>query len=272
MYLYELVRPNCWRGLRWCWKMRKRRRYERERPPSERGSLRSSCPDCQYRTSRLVLSTDGPCSPHGQHRCHFGSISVPQKTNHAKHRNLSVTGQLKVNSYDLASLPTEGCEWDASLDVPVHPPVLPGSVQRDEPEDRLRRWGALRYWHESHKKWQGGMALHVELFILDLGWSLGESISSLSGVIKGYQDSHSIILVWFPQIENLSQKIIDLKGRNRPTLKRVKISAEAMLGALLGTKVKESVDFKAALKTVKKEDEKVRCSIPWSVIHHHLLG
>ena len=56
----------------------------------------------------------------------------------------------------------------------------------------------------------------------------------------------------------MSQKITDLKGRNRPALKRVKISAEAMLGALLGTKVKESVDFKAALKTVKKEDEKVR--------------
>ena len=44
----------------------------------------------------------------------------------------------------------------------------------------------------------------------------------------------------------------------RPALKRVKISADAMLGALLGAKVKESVDFKANLKTVKKEEEKVR--------------
>ena len=44
----------------------------------------------------------------------------------------------------------------------------------------------------------------------------------------------------------------------RPNLKRVRVSADAMLGALLGAKVKESVDFKAALKTVKKEDEKVR--------------
>lgn len=43
----------------------------------------------------------------------------------------------------------------------------------------------------------------------------------------------------------------------RPALKRVKISADAMLGALLGAKVKESVDFKANLKTVKKEEEKV---------------
>lgn len=60
------------------------------------------------------------------------------------------------------------------------------------------------------------------------------------------------------QIENLSHQICELKGKmKRPNLKRVKISADAMLGALLGAKVKESVDFKANLKTVKKEDEKV---------------
>lgn len=47
----------------------------------------------------------------------------------------------------------------------------------------------------------------------------------------------------------------------RPALKRVKISADAMLGALLGSKVKECVDFKANLKTVKKEDEKVKILI-----------
>lgn len=41
----------------------------------------------------------------------------------------------------------------------------------------------------------------------------------------------------------------------RPALKRVKISADAMLTALLGSKVKECVDFKANLKTVKKEEE-----------------
>lgn len=59
-------------------------------------------------------------------------------------------------------------------------------------------------------------------------------------------------------------KIFELKGKmKRPALKRVKISADAMLGALLGAKVKESVDFKANLKTVKKEEEKVR--------HSHLI-
>ncbi|XP_078112371.1 troponin I, cardiac muscle-like [Sander vitreus] len=62
----------------------------------------------------------------------------------------------------------------------------------------------------------------------------------------------------YKEIENLSQKIFELKGKmKRPALKRVKISADAMLGALLGARVKESVDFKANLKTVKKEEEKV---------------
>lgn len=61
------------------------------------------------------------------------------------------------------------------------------------------------------------------------------------------------------KIQNLSQKIYELKGKmKRPNLKRVRVSADAMLGALLGSKVKESVDFKANLKTVKKEEEKVR--------------
>ncbi|KAG8012783.1 Troponin I [Nibea albiflora] len=63
----------------------------------------------------------------------------------------------------------------------------------------------------------------------------------------------------FLQIENLSQKIFELKGKmKRPALKRVKISADAMLGALLGAKVKESVDFKVNLKTVKKVEEQIR--------------
>ena len=61
------------------------------------------------------------------------------------------------------------------------------------------------------------------------------------------------------KILDLSQKIYELKGKmKRPALKRVRVSADAMLGALLGAKVKESVDFKANLKTVKKEEEKVK--------------
>ncbi|CAG08673.1 unnamed protein product, partial [Tetraodon nigroviridis] len=66
------------------------------------------------------------------------------------------------------------------------------------------------------------------------------------------------------EIQNLSQKIYELKGKmKRPNLKRVRVSADAMLGALLGSKVKESVDFKANLKTVKKEEEKKEEVTDW---------
>lgn len=58
----------------------------------------------------------------------------------------------------------------------------------------------------------------------------------------------------------------------RPALKRVRVSAEAMLGALLGSRHKESIDFKANLKTVKKEEEKVIISTSHSNIILRLYG
>ncbi|KAM9471229.1 troponin I4b, tandem duplicate 3 [Clarias gariepinus] len=59
------------------------------------------------------------------------------------------------------------------------------------------------------------------------------------------------------EIGELSHKIFELKGKmKRPILRRVRVSADAWLGALLGSKHKESIDFKANLKTVKKEEEK----------------
>ncbi|KAJ8411260.1 hypothetical protein AAFF_G00172660 [Aldrovandia affinis] len=66
------------------------------------------------------------------------------------------------------------------------------------------------------------------------------------------------------EIENLSQKIFALKEKlQRPILKRVKISADAVLRALLGSRRKESFDFKVNLKTVKKEEEKKEELTDW---------
>ncbi|XP_038561619.1 troponin I, slow skeletal muscle-like isoform X2 [Micropterus salmoides] len=66
------------------------------------------------------------------------------------------------------------------------------------------------------------------------------------------------------QIDNLKLKITEIQSKfKKPTLKRVKISAEAMLSVLLGSKHKESIDFKANLKTVKKEEEKKEEVTDW---------
>ncbi|XP_029379576.1 troponin I, slow skeletal muscle-like [Echeneis naucrates] len=58
------------------------------------------------------------------------------------------------------------------------------------------------------------------------------------------------------EIQSLNQKIIELKGVKRPNLKRVKKTTEDMLGAYTDTSKLMKADFKANLKTVKKEEEK----------------
>ena len=54
-----------------------------------------------------------------------------------------------------------------------------------------------------------------------------------------------------------------MKGmRRRPALRKVKMTSESSLNAIMDVKHKyESVDFKANLKTVRKDDEKVSKAI-----------
>lgn len=60
------------------------------------------------------------------------------------------------------------------------------------------------------------------------------------------------------QIITLNQKIVELKGIKKPSLKRVKKTTDDMLGACTETSRLMKADFKANLKTVKKEEEKVK--------------
>ncbi|XP_048040831.1 troponin I, fast skeletal muscle-like [Megalobrama amblycephala] len=56
------------------------------------------------------------------------------------------------------------------------------------------------------------------------------------------------------EIDDLKIKVQDLKGKfKKPVLKKVRMSADAMLQALLGSKHKVSLDLRANLKQVKKE-------------------
>ncbi len=52
----------------------------------------------------------------------------------------------------------------------------------------------------------------------------------------------------------------------RPNLRRVKKSADAMLGSLSDTRVMKA-DFKANLKTVKKEEEKVTLQLTLELVY-----
>uniref|UniRef100_A0A8B9X5N9 Troponin I, fast skeletal muscle n=1 Tax=Bos mutus grunniens TaxID=30521 RepID=A0A8B9X5N9_BOSMU len=62
------------------------------------------------------------------------------------------------------------------------------------------------------------------------------------------------------ELEDMNQKLSDLRGKSSgPTATR-RMSADAMLKALLGSKHKVCMDLRANLKQVKKEDtEKVGC-------------
>ncbi|XP_054631868.1 troponin I, fast skeletal muscle-like isoform X2 [Dunckerocampus dactyliophorus] len=56
------------------------------------------------------------------------------------------------------------------------------------------------------------------------------------------------------EIEDLKIKVQDLMGKfKKPTLKKVRMSADAMLKALLGSKHTVNLDLRANLKQVKKE-------------------
>ncbi|KAJ8343266.1 hypothetical protein SKAU_G00305950 [Synaphobranchus kaupii] len=56
------------------------------------------------------------------------------------------------------------------------------------------------------------------------------------------------------EIEDMKIKIQDLKGKfKKPALRKVRMSADAMLKALLGSKHKVNMDLRDNLKQVKKE-------------------
>lgn len=68
-------------------------------------------------------------------------------------------------------------------------------------------------------------------------------------------DMEQKVLKSTKDVEELNQRVFDLKGKfKRPPLRRVRMSADAMLRALLGSKHKVNLDLRANLKQVKKEE------------------
>ncbi|KAM9753883.1 troponin I, fast skeletal muscle-like isoform 1-T4 [Menidia menidia] len=55
------------------------------------------------------------------------------------------------------------------------------------------------------------------------------------------------------EIDDLKMKVVELAGVKKPALKKVRMSADDMLKALLGSKHTVNMDLRANLKQVKKE-------------------
>uniref|UniRef100_A0A3B4GKV1 Troponin I, slow skeletal muscle-like n=1 Tax=Pundamilia nyererei TaxID=303518 RepID=A0A3B4GKV1_9CICH len=93
------------------------------------------------------------------------------------------------------------------------------------------------------------------------GLSLGQLqiIPKLYVVDEERYDIEAKVMLNTREIKDLNIKVLDLRGKfKRPNLRRVRVSADAILRSLLGSKHKVSMDLRANLKSVKKEDtEKV---------------
>uniref|UniRef100_A0A8C9YBB9 Troponin I type 2a (skeletal, fast), tandem duplicate 2 n=1 Tax=Sander lucioperca TaxID=283035 RepID=A0A8C9YBB9_SANLU len=66
-------------------------------------------------------------------------------------------------------------------------------------------------------------------------------------------DAEAKVLKSDKEIEDLKIKVVDLAGVKKPALKKVRMSADTMLKALLGSKHTVNMDLRANLKQVKKE-------------------
>ncbi|XP_062402717.1 troponin I, fast skeletal muscle-like [Sardina pilchardus] len=66
-------------------------------------------------------------------------------------------------------------------------------------------------------------------------------------------DANSKVTKGAKDIEDLKFKVTEMKGMKKPALKKVRMSADQMLQALLGSKHKVTMDLRSNLKQVKKE-------------------
>ncbi|XP_034443884.1 troponin I, fast skeletal muscle-like [Hippoglossus hippoglossus] len=77
--------------------------------------------------------------------------------------------------------------------------------------------------------------------------------SRIDGVDEERYDLESKVNKGNKEIDDLKIKVVDLAGVKKPALKKVRMSADAMLKALLGSKHTVNMDLRANLKQVKKE-------------------
>uniref|UniRef100_A0AAV2LYS4 Troponin I n=1 Tax=Knipowitschia caucasica TaxID=637954 RepID=A0AAV2LYS4_KNICA len=83
----------------------------------------------------------------------------------------------------------------------------------------------------------------------------GELHSKIDVVDEERYDIEAKVMLNTREIKDLNIKVLDLRGKfKRPNLRRVRVSADAILRSLLGSKHKVSMDLRANLKSVKKED------------------
>ncbi|XP_063053387.1 troponin I, fast skeletal muscle-like [Engraulis encrasicolus] len=77
--------------------------------------------------------------------------------------------------------------------------------------------------------------------------------SKIDKVDEERYDVDSTVTKGQKAVDDLNIKVTELKGMKKPALKKVRMSADQMLQALLGSKHKVTMDLRSNLKQVKKE-------------------
>lgn len=112
---------------------------------------------------------------------------------------------------------------------------------------------------------KNGMTARLKWWSIILMWVLQDCSPTLNRYcmlsLKGNILRECGIIACFifksSKIRELKLKVQDLGGKfKKPALRKVRVSADEMMRALLGSKHKGSMDLRANLKSVKKEDIK----------------
>ncbi|XP_028811379.1 troponin I, skeletal, slow d [Denticeps clupeoides] len=151
-----------------------------------------------------------------------------------------------------AAMDKPKCKISASRKLSLKILLLTRAMEELEKEKADREDEKVRYLGEKLPPLQlSGLAagdlqslckqLHAKIDMVD-----EERYDCESKVIKHDKDIHELKL-----------KVQDLGGKfKKPALRKVRVSADEMMRALLGTKHKGSMDLRSNLKSVKKEDIK----------------
>ncbi|CAG5958082.1 troponin I, skeletal, slow c [Menidia menidia] len=144
------------------------------------------------------------------------------------------------------------CKISASRKLSLKILLLTRAMEELEAEKVAREDEKVRYLGEKLPPLQLG-GLNME----DLQKLCKQMHEKIEVVDEERYDCEAKVIKNIRDINDLTLKVRDLGGKfKKPALRKVRVSADEMLRALFGSKNKGSMDLRANLKSVKKEDIK----------------
>ncbi|XP_039989142.1 troponin I, skeletal, slow c [Xiphias gladius] len=144
------------------------------------------------------------------------------------------------------------CKISASRKLSLKILLLTRAMEELEAEKAEREEEKVRYLGEKLPPLQF-TGLHMD----DLQKLCNELHAKTDVVDEEWYDCEAKVIKNNRDINELKLKVQDLGGKfKKPALRKVRVSADEMMRALFGSKNKGSMDLRANLKSVKKEDIK----------------